>query len=175
METKRIKSTYKIFGGFGLLLILSLLISLLYFKVVETQIENNIDFTSWLDNKNDFWTFIILSLFEMIFLSLFMTQTKYIIIDNDEINFINPLLPFFRRTRQFSEYDFYITTVEQARGGEYEAIWLIKNNKIKDRISCFYYSNYNELKDNLNVRNRGERKTNPFIQPLYLLGLLKIN
>jgi hypothetical protein len=64
--------------------------------------------------------------------------------------------------------------MEQSRGGAYEAIWLIKNNKVKARISSFYYLNYSVLKDSLNVVNRGERNTNPFIQLLYLLGLLKV-
>jgi len=171
METQRIKSTYKIFGGFGLLLVLTILASTLYYKVIEAQFENNFDFETWLNNSNDIVLFSILSLWELVFLSLFITQNKFIIIENEEITFINPLLPFIRKTRQSNEYDYFITIFEQSRSGEYEAIWMIKNNKIKDRISSFYYSNYSELKDNLNIRYVGERKINPFIQLFYLLGL----
>jgi hypothetical protein len=171
METSRIKSTYKIFGGFGLLLVLTLVFSSLYFKIIEVQVENNIDFETWLNSTNDIFLFSILSFWELVVLSLFMTQNKFIIIENEEIIFINPLLPFIRKTRQSNEYDYFFTIVEQSRGGEYEAIWLIKNNKIKDRISSFYYSNYSELKDNLSIRNEGERYINPVMQIFYLFGL----
>jgi hypothetical protein len=171
METPKIKSTYKIFGGFGLLLVLTLVFSTLYFKVIETQFENNYDLETWLNSTNDIFFVSILSLWELVFLSLFMSQNKFIIIDNEEVIFINPLLPFIRKTRKSNEYDYFITVAEQSRGGEYEAIWLIKDNKIKDRISSFYYSNYYELKDNLSIRNEGERNINPFMQIFYLFGL----
>ena len=171
MKTPGIKSTYKIFGGFGLLLVLTLVFSTLYFKVIEAQFENNYDLETWLNSTNDIIFVSILSLWELVFLSLFMSQNKFIIIDNEEVTFINPLLPFIRKTRQSNEYDYFITVVEQSRSGEYEAIWLIKDNKIKDRISSFYYSNYSGLKDNLNIRNEGEQNINPFMQIFYLLGL----
>ena len=174
MNTTRIKSTYKIFGGFGLLLIFVLLVSTLYVVVIKSQLVNNFDFASWVENEKDLKAFIILTVVEVMILSLFVNENKYITIDDNEITYTNPLLPFIRKTRQFSEYDFYITTMEQSRGGAYEAIWLIKNNKVKARISSFYYLNYSELKDSLNVVNKGEINTNPFIQPLYLLGLLKV-
>jgi len=171
METTRIKSTYKIFGGFGLLLVLTLMCSSLYIKVIETQFENNYDLETWLNSTNDIFLVSILSFWEIVVLSLFMTQNKFIIIENEEIIFINPLLPFIRKIRQSNEYDYFITIMEQSRGGEHEAIWLIKDNKIKDRISSFYYSNYSELKENLSIRNEGERNINPFMQIFYLFGL----
>ena len=53
----------------------------------------------------------------------------------------------------------------------HEAIWLIKNNKLKDRISSFYYTNFTELKAEIKTKNLGELEINQFKQLLCLFGL----
>jgi hypothetical protein len=81
------------------------------------------------------------------------------------------LFPFIRKTKSWNSYDYYQTVEENARGGTYEAIWLVKDNYIKDRISSFYYSNYLDLKKDVKTDYKGELAINSLQQLGYLLGL----
>ena len=114
-------------------------------------------------------SFIILM--ELIFILLFMSECKYIKVEEDKVIFINPLLPFLRKTRYFSEYDYKQIVEEEARGGPHEALWLIKNGKLKVRISSFYYSNYSELKKSIKIMDKGRLLINPFKQIGCILGM----
>lgn len=56
----------------------------------------------------------------------------------------------------FSEYDYLYTNTEIIKGRIDYTIWLIKNKKLRDRISSFYYANYDEIIAAIHVKNKGE-------------------
>ena len=105
------------------------------------------------------------------FLTLFSTQNRFIIADNDGITFINPLLPFLRSTYRWTDFDYYLTVDEGSQHSTHEAIWLIKNKRLKARFSSFYYSNYDDLIDQVRTKNKGDKYFNPFDQLFILTGL----
>jgi len=108
---------------------------------------------------------------QLLFLTLLMMECKIIKIEADKIIFVNPLLPFLRKTKYLNEYD-YKQTLEELRGSEtYEALWLIKNGKLKNIISSFNYANYNELKKGINIEDRGRLRINLFKQMGCLFGM----
>lgn len=167
----RVYSRYKVFGGFGLLLSFTILLSFIVYKGLFAGQEIRLfDLETWIDNDN-YKIVVILIGFELFWLVLFSTQCKFLIIEDKTITFVNPLLPFLRFRKPWDAYDYYLTIEEYSRAGTYEAIWLIKNGRVKSRISSFYYSNYNDLKDSLSLRNRGTLNANTFMQLFYLLGM----
>ena len=167
---KTVKSKYKIWGGLTLLIFLNVLFLPFSWMAVYSTCKN-------LFTPNYEWQGIdigipfLLILLQLIFFTLFMTECKYIKVETDRIIFINPLFPFLRKTRFFTDYDYKQNVEEYSRGGYYEALWLIKNRKLKVRISSFYYSNYNELKNSIKIKDKGKLKINPFKQLGYLFGM----
>ena len=157
----KISSKYKILGGFGIALLLNFLSALLIWQAL---IENKVNGCTNVGMA-------ILIILEIGALAFLITQCKYIVIENETIIFINPLLPFLRQTKNWSEYDYYQTVQEDSRGGTYEAIWLIKDNVIKNRISSFYYRNYSDLKREIKADYKGGLQLNNFQQIGCLLGM----
>ena len=168
MET--VVSKYKIFGGFTLLIILNVIFSLVSYKLLFDS-NISIDKVDFVNNKNAILPYLFVLGFQSILLILFATQNRYIMADKTKITFINPLLPFKRHTCNWTDYDYYITIQEQSRGSTHEAVWLIKNNKIKDRFSSFYYSNYEIMKGAVQVKYLGELQAGPFKQLFSLMGM----
>lgn len=165
-----IKSKYKIFGGLTLLIAVNIGFALITYKVISNLYQKcNVQGYEWQDG--DFIVSGILILFQLLSLFLLMKDCRYIIIEGDRITFINALLPFIRKTVRFNEYDYKQTVREYSRAGYYEAVWLIKNGKLKTRIFSFYYSNYEELKHSINTPNKGSLKINQFKQLGCLLGM----
>ncbi|MCF6140824.1 hypothetical protein L1S34_05955 [Flavobacterium sp. K77] len=119
----------------------------------------------------EFWTYKPLILFLIIILEIFalslIFQLKKIIIEKDKVIFKNLILPFLKKERLFSYYDFSKFVNEKSKTGYYESLWLFKNGKLEDQISSFYYSNYSKLKFELKVQNKGKLKISSFKQ-IYL-------
>ena len=170
----KVYSRYKIFGGFGLLVAMSLMVGFAtYNLIIRGQYIQLFTFSSWVGNQNLKTVLITLAVAALV-VTFFCTQNQFIIISHDRITFINPLLPFIRTTRQWSEYDYYVTVQEDARGGPHEAVWLIRDGRIKNRISSFYYSNYKELEREIGCRFSGPLRLNFLKQFGCLLGM-KVN
>ncbi len=110
----------------------------------------------------------------LLFLLLLMTQSKFVITDSNGITFINPLLPIFRQKRNWNEFDYFILVEENSRYSTSEAVWLIKDGKVKGRFSSFYYSNYQDLKGQIKTRGKGKKSFSPLGQLFVLMGLKKI-
>ncbi len=53
-------------------------------------------------------------------------------------------------------FDSYILVDERSRHTTHEAVWLVKNEKLKGRFSSFYYTNYPELK--AKIKTKGGKK-----------------
>jgi len=142
--THPVNSKYKFFGDFGLLVGLNALIAFGVFKFL-TASKISVDKVDLINDGGARIAYLILFGLLFLFLLMLITQCKRIIADKDGITFINPLLPFLRTTNNWTDFDYYIKVDEDSKYSKHEAIWLIKNEKIKKRISSFYYSNYFDL------------------------------
>jgi hypothetical protein len=171
---KKIKSRYRLFGGFGLLLGMNLLFFFLTFLLV-TGSKINYQTVDLYNDKNAQFAYGIILGLNLLFLSLFASQLKYIIITNEGITFINPLLPIFRKTFKWTDFDYYMLTEENSRYNSYEAVWFIKNNKLKRRFSSFYYSNYQDLKRQIRTQKSSKIKYSPLSQLFISLRIQKVN
>ncbi|MFD3002598.1 hypothetical protein ACFS7Z_19665 [Pontibacter toksunensis] len=170
---KKVYSKYKFFGGFGLLIGLNLLIGFASFKLL-TASKISIEHVDLLNDSDARFAYTIIIGLNLLFLLLFITQSRFIIVNTIGITFINPLLPLLRKTRSWSDFDYYITVDENSRYSTYEAVWLIKDGKLKGRFSSYYYSNYYEIKSQIKTRRGGKKYFNPFSQFFIILGMKRI-
>ena len=166
-------SQYKIFGGFGLLIGLNVLIGFGTFKLL-TASKVSYDKVDLINDSNALFTYSIIIGLNLIFLLLLITQSKFVIIDSSGITFINPLIPILRKKRLWTDFDYFILVDEDSRYSTHEAVWLIKDEKIESRFSSFYYSNYQDLKRQIKTSGKGKKKYSQFGQLLALMGLKKI-
>ncbi len=150
----KIKSKYSTLGGFGYLLFLVILSGFILPYMFPRININPFSMESWHNEYTRIVMFFSLG-FQALLVLFFISQCKYIISDHNGITFVNPIFPFIRKTRKWSDYDYYQTNQEATNGGSYEAIWLIKDDLLIDRISSFYYSNYGDIKDGIKAKNNG--------------------
>ena len=165
-------SRYKIFGGFGLLIGLNGLIGFGTFKLL-TASKVSYDKVDLLNDSNALFAYSVIIGLNLLFLLLFMTQSKFIITDSSGITFINPLIPIFRKKCLWTDFDYFILVDEDSRYSTHEAVWLIKDERIKGRFSSFYYSNYQDLKRQIKTNGKGKKNFSPFGQLFALMGLKK--
>jgi hypothetical protein len=165
---KEVRSSYKIFGGFGLLLVLN---TLFIFVFVKAGLHKGVHFS---DGRSTYGIrpeiFLFCAGAELMALILFATQCRYVIADTDGITFINPILPFLKRRKTWADFTIYGTVMEYSQNGSYEAVWLLKDDKLVARFSSFYYSNYEELKGAIQTPYKGELKLSRFKHLSYMLG-----
>jgi hypothetical protein len=166
-------SRYKLFGGFGLLIGLNGLIGFGTFKLL-TASKVSYDKVDLFNDSNALFAYSVIIGLNLLFLLLFMTQSKFVITDSSGITFINPLIPIFRKKRLWTDFDYFILVDEDSRYSTHEAVWLIKNERIKGRFSSFYYSNYQDLKRQIKTKGKGKKNFSPFGQLFALMGLKKI-
>jgi len=168
---KKVYSKYRFFGGFSLMLILSGLATFISYKAL-TSIPNREE-----SLFEDTGLIILVSSIIVVSLLLvvsFINHCKFIIADAHGIKFINPILPFLRRSYSWSDFDYYIIVDEHSRYNTHEAVWLIKEEKIEKRLSSFYYSNYHTIKAQIKTKSRGKKNLNPFMQFFALIRLKRI-
>jgi len=170
--TDQIHSKYKIFGGFGLLVGMNLFTLGICMLLITSKIS--VDKVDLVNDRSARIAYLFLFGMLFLFLLLLLTQCKRIIADKDGITFINPLLPFLRKTKRWSDFDYYITVDETSKYRTYEAIWLIKKRKINRRISSFYYSNYSDILSRVKSKRKGKKYFDPFSQIFLCLGLKKL-
>jgi hypothetical protein len=169
----RVYSKYKIFGGFGLLVGLNLLIGFGTFKLL-TSSKISYDKVDLINDNIALFAYSVIIGLNLLFLTLLATQSKFVIADNSGITFINPLIPILRNTKQWTDFDYFILVDETSRYDTHEAVWLIKDEKIKGRFSSFYYTNYTDLKKQIKTNGRGKKHFGQFEQLFALLGLKRI-
>jgi hypothetical protein len=163
---RRVISHYKLFGGFGLFILLNGLIGIGTFKLLT-----KLDWTDLINNSNTQAVYAFVIGLQILFLWLFSTQNRFIIADNDGITFINPLLPVLRSKYRWTDFDYYLTVEESSSYSTHEAVWLIKDKRLKARFSSFYYSNFEDILDQVRTTSKSGRYLNPLDQFLILMGL----
>lgn len=169
----KVISRYKFFGGFGLLIGLNALIGFGTFMLL-TNSKISYDKVDLLNDDKALFAYSVIIGLNILFLTLLGTQGKFVIADTDGITFINPIFPFLRTFKQWTDFDYYILVDEDSRYSTHEAVWLIKDEKIKGRFSSFYYSNYSDLKRQIKIKGYGKKQYSPFGQLFALLGLKRI-
>ncbi|NOU62333.1 hypothetical protein [Marinifilum caeruleilacunae] len=142
---KTATSIPKIFGGFGLTIFLNLIWGFLTYKVLfesklkPFQISTCTEGYDWL-----LLTFILA--LELLFLRLLIKDNRLIIITSEKIIFISWILPILFKIKKKTFYDGYTLVGETDNyGNQYQAMYLIHNGKLIDRISSFYYQNFYQL------------------------------
>lgn len=172
-KIKSVNSKYKFFGGFGFMIGLKLLGLFVILNLLANP-RSNLDIIEIINNKNSLFGFILLiGLITLIFIQ-FITQCKLIKVDINGITLINPLFHNLRNTKQWTDFDYFILVEEATENDTYEAIWLVKDGKIKVRISSFYYSNYIDLKKQIKLKSLGIQHIGKLSQLLHVLGLTRI-
>lgn len=168
---KKVYSEYRFFGGFSLLLILSGLATFLSYKVLTStphREENLFEDTSLIIFVSS------ILIVNLLLILLFISECKFIIADANGIKFINPILPFLRKSYAWSYFDYYVIVDEHSRYNTHEAVWLIKDEKIKKRFSSFCYANYHTIKAQIKTKSRGKKNLNPLLQFFALIRLKTI-
>lgn len=168
-----IDSKYKFFGGYGLMLGMNILIPFMIFQII-TNPDNQADFIEQLSNKNSFIGFLLVIGLSLFFIRMFFTQCRLIKINEYGITFINPIFRSIQKTTLWADFDYYILVEEASKYDTYEAVWLMKDGKIKGRFSSYYYSNYFDLKKHIKLKSYGNQNIGKFAQLFKLLGLKKI-
>jgi glucan phosphoethanolaminetransferase (alkaline phosphatase superfamily) len=113
---------------------------------------------------------LIVGSIQILLLRLLMTQFRYIVINKETIKFANPFLPFISSTYTWSDFDYFQTVEEHSKYNTHQAIWLIKDDKIKRRVSSYYYTNYGAIISSIKTPYKGKLKMNPIRQVYCLLG-----
>ncbi len=169
----KVYSKYKILGGFGLLLGLNVLIGFGTFKLL-TSSKISYDKVDLLSDDNALFAYFVIIGLNLLFLILLATQSKFVIADINGITFINPIIPILRKTKHWTDFDYFIVVEEASCYDTHEAVWLIKDERIKGRFSSFYYTNYKDLKKQIKTKGQGRKHYGPFEQLFALVGLMKI-
>ena len=162
-----IRSKYRFFGV--AMIIIMNLVSALYFIFIFYTILDKGLINVWHDNYGKL-AFFLAPLLEFFCLMLLFTQFKRIEIAHDSISFTSSLIPGMRTTTSWTDYDSCYSVQEYTDYRNYEAIWLIKGRRIKNRISSFYYSNYSELRDAIKMDIKGPLQMSPLQQTLCMMG-----
>ncbi len=136
------KSKFKIFSGFGLLIVIIILLTLFIQIIITKPHKYDSDFVA------SFFWMIIAACFT---LHQILTRVNSLTINNDTLIYTNILT---RKTKEIhlKEIDGYTRKFEMTPGFDYELITLRKENENLLKISSFYYSNFKEIKKYLEAQ-----------------------
>jgi len=141
---KNMHSSYK--KG-SIILALFVNIALVYLTgLLIFSVTGNIISGRWDGNFVIIFITLLLLFMTSLTLRILMVDARYIIANEEYILFINPILPFIRKRVYWTDYDCYYHVKERSQYDNYKTIWLVKDGKVKDRISSFYYKNYSKIK-----------------------------
>lgn len=150
-----LKSRFKLFGGFGLLLSL---LGIMLFGAYRLTMNSKVSWNqvNLIGDSQAAFAYVVTFGLVILLLFLFATQCRIIEISPNEISFTNPLVPILKKKVQWSEVDHIILVDEQSRFDSNEAVWLMKSGRVLARFSAFYYSNYRELKNKIPLKSKGK-------------------
>lgn len=162
---KNTVSMPKIFKGLIVTIIINIIWGLLTYNLFFNSKIKPFELTTW--TKGIDWAFLILvGVLELIFLKLLIKDNRIIVIKNDEIIFKSWVIPIYYKIRKKTFYDGYILVGEKDKyGNVYQAMYLIGKGKIIDKISSFYYQNFDDIVDAFDLKFLGRPKVG-FIKQL---------
>lgn len=146
-------------------LILFFSVFILSFVAIGTTIENIKILSDSFNWKKIFHTLIWMFIYVIIWRFIFIYNTK-IFIDKEII-----IIKNFFKTKKFriESIDYIILGNEFAKFISYDVFYIIKDQKVIQRISSFDYSNYNEL-ENAFKNKISTKELSSFEQLKYILG-----
>ena len=162
-----VRSKYKIFGGFGVLIFINLL-ALAIFLLIAFLDSNS------MRSDEKAIALMVTGSMQVFFLIFFMTQCGVLQLDDKSFTRINPLFPLRRSIFTWDSLDYYMPVDEHTRTRTYETIWLVSDQKLRAKISSFYYRNYEELKRNIPLPGKGKQHLSHGQQLLIWLALRPI-
>ena len=161
-----IKSQYKVFGPFGLLVFLNLIWGFLTYTILFAVLERD---KGWV-LANWGWLEIWILMGQAFFLGMLFTQAPVIRMSKAGIEFSYPIFFFIKKYYSWAEFDEACIVSEYSRQRTFEAVWLLKNGKLRKRISSAYYKNYHRMNASIRVPRNGRLKMNRWQQAWYLMG-----
>ena len=167
-------SKYKYWGGFGKLLFLNLITCYVTYTLLFNS-KFSIDIIDIINNGKAIQAYLIIIFCQFLFILFFLTQCRKIEVDDEKINFINPILPFLCRKIYWKEIEYCTTVYENPGYNTCEALWIVKDNKLVARFSSYYYSNYSELKNKIRCQIIVKPYIDYFSRLLINLGIMKID
>ena len=130
------KSKFKLFGGFGALIVIIILLAVFIQIIITKPHKYDTDFVAVI-----FWIIIGAGFT----LHQILTRVNIIEIKNDILIFTN-ILTRKKTEINLKEIDGYTQKFEMSRGFDSELITLKKGDEDLLKISAFYYSNFKEIK-----------------------------
>lgn len=120
------------------------------YAMVSVHFLNGDLFRSSLTKGESVVFILIFGLLIIFILKILLLHPMNITIDtkNQEIVFAHMFLAV-KKTYSFADFDYHIETVEHSIGDHSNAIYLIKNKKLQERIRGYYYSNIAEMHEAL--------------------------
>ena len=150
-----------VFTVFGLSIGLGLMLLLL-------PSPNILEPNFWKESESLLILLISLSFFA--FGCFLLLKMKKIRIEQNRIVFQNYVFGSNIKEVNFKDYDYYKIVHEESENGMFEAVWLIKDEKLADSFSTYEYSNYDALEIALQLDYKGELVMSPFKQLSCKLG-----
>ncbi|MCC8132945.1 MAG: hypothetical protein LIP04_04690 [Tannerellaceae bacterium] len=167
-----VRSHYRIISVLLALLVIGILSILGYFLICMLLLDPEALQGEPVYVTVGLWIWLVLV---FLVLRIVLKDIRHIRIDQGKIVFIHPLLPFLRKSYRWKSLDYFLVVSEMSvRGGSRDAIWLIKNRRLKARIPGFYFANYYDLQNAIGVPSQGEAYINPFKQLLCAWGICKV-
>jgi hypothetical protein len=146
--------------SYWILILLVFFTAFITYAIISVHFFEGDFFKSALTKEQSLIFIIIFCLITLLIIKVLIVSALRIEIDTNKQEII--LTHIFLKTKKtylFSDFDYYIDTVEESRQGGFKAIYLIKNKRLKKAIRGFYYSNIDELQDALtSIQNLGFKK-----------------
>ncbi len=147
-------------GRYWILIPLIFFTAFISYVIISVHFFKSDFFKSALTKEQSVMFVIFFFFITILLIKVLIVSAMSIEIDTNkqEIVFIHI---FFKtkKTYLFSDFDYYIETIEDSRQGSFKAIYLIKNKRLKKAIRGFYYSNIDELQQALtSMQNFGFKR-----------------
>ena len=147
-------------GRYWILVLMSFLTGFITYAIISVHFFEGDLFKSALTKEQSMVFIIIFCVTTLLLIKVLIVSPMSIKIDTNkqEIIFSHIFLKT-KKTYLFSDFDYFIETIEDSRQGSFKAIYLIKNKRLKNAIRGFYYSNIDELQEALTgIQNMGFKK-----------------
>ena len=157
-----VKSTFRkgILWTFFVLAILAFISGFLCYAIISIHFFNGHVLKSSLTKVQAVIFICVFSLTTLLILKVFFSNPMAVKVDANSRTILFTNI-FFKTSYSysFSDFDYYIETLEYSRLGTFKAIYLAKDRKLKRAIRGFYYSNIDEMRNALeSIPSEGFKK-----------------
>jgi hypothetical protein len=169
---KKVVSRLKFKGTF-ILLFANLGTGFLLYNIIFNSTIKTFEAETW-RNCDGCLLIIGFALMQLLLIYQLSKNTTIIVVNDKKELYINWVFPFLTRIKPKDYYDGYIIVKEPSKYRDYDAIYLLRNGYVKDRLSEFNYTNVNVLKRSLNVKKVKCSGINMFKVVLFVMFGIKV-